>query len=134
MDRLTRSGFLKILGSVAGLLAVAPLAAIFSREQEAIETKDPIKTTAKFSSDSFPRVAREQNYQIETDAERVTPQSTQPNSPSESISDSGINSPGEMGTYFRSLEEENRLRIVSNSLEKSTAVLKSISYEYIIKP
>ena len=47
MDRLTRSSFLKILGSVAGLLAVAPLAAIFSREQEAIETKDPIKKTAK---------------------------------------------------------------------------------------
>ncbi|MEC7788996.1 MAG: LysM peptidoglycan-binding domain-containing M23 family metallopeptidase [Chloroflexota bacterium] len=134
MDRLTRSSFLKILGSVAGLLAVAPLAAIFSREQEAIETKDPIKTTAKFSSDYFPRVAREQNYQIETDAERVTPQNTQTNSPSESISDSGINSPDEVGRYFRSLEEENRLSNTADSFERSAAILKSISYEYVIKP
>ena len=134
MDRLTRSGFLKILGSAAGLLAVAPLAAIFNREQEAIKTKDPIQTTMKFSSDSFPRVAREEKNHIETAAERVAPQNTHARSQSESISNSEINSPDEMGGYFRSLEEENRLRIVSNSLEKSTAVLKSISYEYIIKP
>ena len=134
MDRLTRSGFLKILGSAAGLLTVAPLAAIFNREQEAIETKDPIKTTIKFSNDSFPRVAREENYQIETAAERVASQDTQARGPSESTSNSEINSPDEMGRYFRTLEEENRLRIALNSLERSTAVLKSISYEYIIKP
>lgn len=134
MDRLTRSSFLKILGSAAGLLVVAPLAAIFSREEEATETKNYVQTTVRISTDSFPRVAREQNYQIETTTQKIAPQNTDTESPLETISNSEIKSREEIGRYFRTLEEKKRIANADNSVDGSSAILKSISYEYVIKP